>query len=83
MWARASTQGRTYWNYEAGIRLGRFWEGSALTQWAATRLFRLEPHSFAMAATDFLMTTPPTGADYGGDRSEVEEPALRGPPAAS
>ncbi|KAI8474199.1 MAG: hypothetical protein J3K34DRAFT_408443 [Monoraphidium minutum] len=62
VWERAAAQGRNYWDYERGVALGRFWEGSQITQWAATRLLRLKPHTFAMAATDFLMVRPPAGA---------------------
>jgi hypothetical protein len=61
VWQRASSEGRTFWDYERGIKLGRFWEASRLTQWAAVNLLRLKPHTFALWATDFLMVKPKDG----------------------
>jgi hypothetical protein len=58
LWEKADSEGRTHWDYETGIALGRLREAVPLLAYVEERIVRAKPHSLAMLLTDMLMVKP-------------------------
>jgi hypothetical protein len=66
VWSAAHAQGRTFWDYEAGISLARLWESSPLIQWLEKKVFRARPQTVGILATSWHMARPQRADGYGG-----------------
>jgi hypothetical protein len=80
LWVKAEAQGRTLWDYDAGIPLGRFYEAHPALYFFEARVLRLKPTTVGLLLTDLLMRRPRSG---GGDAAPRAASAWRSLAAAA